>query len=326
MYMLPHAETLPPPTFESSPAAQDPLPGRQPPPEPNPPASAPSPAHAPLPAQTNSQKAPVPDVRRGRVCVRLSHATDLKAGDTDGLSDPYVVLKLGGRTETSAVVKKTLNPRFDWGFSFGFEDFEQAFANDLALEAWDHDFGVGLNDPLGHGSLKLATHRRAMLAGERVECSVPLLYRGTLASRPLLGTLASAANSFVAHAAPLLGKAASASAPEPAGHVFISLTWEVGNVQRSEAPSKLLLPKERKRPAHAEPSAAGRVKIFLSHATDLRAADKDGFSDPYIKLSLGKAGPSPLGCRFLTPTPPHLTLRRDDRAERSSPQHAQPDL
>ena len=93
-------------------------------------------------------------MRKGRVRVSVIRAANLRAGDSDGLSDPYMKLKLGGMTEVSAVVKKTLNPRFDWDYTFGFEDRTFAFAATLKIEAWDHDFGLSLDDKLGHGTLR----------------------------------------------------------------------------------------------------------------------------------------------------------------------------
>ena len=164
------------------------------------------------------------------------------------------------------MVKKTLDPVFDWDFTFGFEDYEVCFGEKLLLEAWDADFGIGQNDPLGHGELALASHRAALLAGERVEVAVPLTYAP---EQGLASTL----------------RFQSAKAV-PAGSVHVALTWEAGNLLPTSKPNHQLLPKQRKRPLGSEPSTAGEVRVFLSHATDLRAADRDGFSDPYVKVTL----------------------------------------
>ena len=202
----------------------------------------------------------MPARARGSVRVHLSRANGLRAADSDGLSDPYIKLSLGGCTETSAVVKKTLDPVFNWDFIFAFEDGEVAFKDFIQLEAWDHDID-SMNDQIGHGTLALAAHRAAMLAGEQVECTVPLEYNGGI-----LG----------------LGKAVAA------GEVKLTLSWEPGTImqQQQQQLHKRQLPRPKK-PKDGAPSTSGKVKVFLSHATDLSAADKNGFSDPYIKLSLG---------------------------------------
>ena len=53
--------------------------------------------------------------RDGRIRVHLDRASGLRAADSNGLSDPYITLVFGGRTEQSEVVRKTLNPFFGWG-------------------------------------------------------------------------------------------------------------------------------------------------------------------------------------------------------------------
>ena len=210
----------------------------------------------PKEASTDVESAvPTAGARWGSVRVHLSHAVDLRAADADGLSDPYIVLKYGGRKETSAVVKKTLNPTFDWDFTFGFEEVEAVFVEPLRIEAWDYDWDSA-NDPIGHAHVSLADHRDALLAGSRVELAVALEYK------------------------PLLGKAVGA------GELFIALTWEGGALVTAPAVPKKRLPKRFRAPKGSEPSTGGDMKVFLSHATDLRAADNNGFSDPYIKLTL----------------------------------------
>ena len=40
----------------------------------------------------------------GTLHVAISHATNLRAADNDGLSDPYIKVTTGGRTEKTPVV------------------------------------------------------------------------------------------------------------------------------------------------------------------------------------------------------------------------------
>jgi hypothetical protein len=181
-------------------------------------------------------------VRKGRVRVSLIRAANLRAGDSDGLSDPYMKLKLGGMTEVSAVVKKTLNPRFDWDCTFGFEDRTFAFDATLKIEAWDHDFGVSLDDKLGHGTLQLAEFAALLIEGVRVERTVALQYK------------------------PLIGKAVAA------GEVFVAVSWEPGSLLTATAD---VLPKHkktktRKPPRLDEKGTAGIVKYALPAVLSMR--------------------------------------------------------
>ena len=90
-------------------------------------------------AQLESQLQAKP--RPGQMKVHLSHASDLRAGDTDGVasSDAYMVVTLGGRTERTAVVERSLSPRFETDLFFGFVTAAAALAetsaSTLALHA-----------------------------------------------------------------------------------------------------------------------------------------------------------------------------------------------
>ena len=131
----------------------------------------------------------------GVIRVYLSHADGLRAGDLNGLSDPYIVLSYGGKKEKSPTVKQTLNPIFDWQFLFDVASIGDALSEDMLIEAWDED-NVTHSDKLGSGSLELKDHLIALEGGQRVECSTTLEYK------------------------PLVGK------PVVAGKVYFTLTWE----------------------------------------------------------------------------------------------------
>jgi hypothetical protein len=117
---------------------------------------------------------PPPLVCVGRVRIHVSHASNLRAGDANQSSDPYVVVHLGGRSEKTSVVTSDLNPRYDWQCSFGFESVALAMAQTLKLEVWDCDHGQrlwsGLDDLLGSGSVNLRVHQSALEDGARVDC------------------------------------------------------------------------------------------------------------------------------------------------------------
>ena len=96
-------------------------------------------------------------VGAGRLRVMLERASNLRAADKDGLSDPYVAVRCGGRAEKTEVVTKSLNPRFNTTFSFGFASLEAALSSgDVELEAWDQDTGLfAADDSLGRATLAL---------------------------------------------------------------------------------------------------------------------------------------------------------------------------
>lgn len=212
----------------------------------------------------------------GKLRVFLSHATGLRAADKDGLSDPYIKLTLGGRTEKSEVVHKTLDPRFDWEFVYAFDSVDTCFMpmdyrDDgiglvptpavLRLEAWDWD-KRGPNDSLGKGQMPLAEYRRALEAGDSAEIVVPLEYK------------------------PLMGRV------QAAGHVHLRLSWQVDGVLPTPMPEPSGLPPPAAPIVTAPPpmrtATGGYVKIFVSRATDLKAADRDGLSDPYVKVRMNQ--------------------------------------
>ena len=118
----------------------------------------------------------------GKMIVHLHNAKGLRVSDSNGLSDPYIRLILGGSTQRSKVAEDTLDPTYDVSFSFPFNGIDAAIRETLTLEAWDQDRGFlgGADDKLGSGKLLLESHRLALERGEKVECIVPLEYAPTL--------------------------------------------------------------------------------------------------------------------------------------------------
>lgn len=189
----------------------------------------------------------------GTLTVHLSRASGLRAADSNGKSDPYVKIKIGGQVERSAVVQKTLEPTFDWDFNFAFS--RAPLEEQIVLEVFDHD-NASLNDSLGNGTVSLAEHAGGLAAGNKLDLRVPLEYR----------------------AGPL-------SKAVPAGAVFVTLSWREARASLPDAPALPPPPPKGKPPSFG--GAAGMVQLHVVRATNLRAADRDGLSDPYIKVRLG---------------------------------------
>ena len=95
----------------------------------------------------------------GTLRVHLQRASDLKAADRNGFSDPYVKLSLAGQSHKSKTIKKTLNPQ--WNETFEFSGvLRDLLAEALQLHVFDWDRATK-DDPLGNASVDLRPLRRA---------------------------------------------------------------------------------------------------------------------------------------------------------------------
>lgn len=75
---------------------------------------------------------------RGIVSITLIEGRDLKAMDSNGLSDPYVKFRLGHQKYKSKIMPKTLNPQ--WREQFDFHLYEER-GGVMDITAWDKDAG-----------------------------------------------------------------------------------------------------------------------------------------------------------------------------------------
>ena len=164
---------------------------------------------------------PVISDRSGIVKVFVSHAVGLRAADSNGTSDPYVKMSIGGRDEKTEVVRKSLNPRFQQELVYRFDDFEEALRETLHAEVWDWDL-VGFNDSLGKASVDLADYAEQLRYQAR---------------------------------------------------------W--GGGERIEWAPKLI------DKAAKEGVRGGTLKVKVVSARGLKAADRNGLSDPYVKVAIG---------------------------------------
>ncbi|KAL1508137.1 hypothetical protein AB1Y20_007724 [Prymnesium parvum] len=215
----------------------------------------------------------------GTLHIHLSHATDLKAKDRNGFSDPYVKLTLCGTTHKSKTIKKTLNPRWDEDFEFK-GTLRELISEPLQLNAFDYDF-ASKDDPLGHASVDL----RALERTRQHAFEVPLSDNGGKVhlratwtpvggeSRPV--NIASSGPPKAPHVAEpplppkLVSRAHAAVPPLPVGAPAASGR----HVQRGGDPARL---RER-----------GVLKVHLKRGTGLKSADLNGKSDPYVIVSCG---------------------------------------
>ena len=88
----------------------------------------------------------------GILLVKVIRANDLVAGDVDGLSDPYVSLKLAGQKVKTKVVDDSLNPTWNETLHLCVERLDEP----LILRVLDEDL-VG-RDFLGSATIPCASH------------------------------------------------------------------------------------------------------------------------------------------------------------------------
>jgi len=104
----------------------------------------------------------------GVLVFKLHSARDLKAADKNGLSDPYVLIKLPGQNVQpwrSRTIRKTLNP--DWEQEHEFPGYlADLVRQPLELRVFDFDV-LSFNDPIGTLSINLFDLMQQRLAIER---------------------------------------------------------------------------------------------------------------------------------------------------------------
>jgi Ca2+-dependent lipid-binding protein len=188
----------------------------------------------------------------GALRVRVRHASGLRAADKGGTSDPFVAITLGGLTEKTPVVKKTLNPQFDYDFVFNFEAMSSLEGEQMEVQVYDWD-KFSFNDSLGSALVSLNERLHALKAGDRVELEVSL-----------------------------------ADGQKQPACVFLALSWEASPA-RLPSPRPPPPPQAGRPPQRQEQGGAGggTLLVHLSHAARLKAADKNGLSDPYVTVSIG---------------------------------------
>ena len=91
-----------------------------------------------------------------RVTVHVHDAAGIAAGDLNGLSDPYLEVRLGCATMHTRVVFKTLSPKWDEKLTFRTSSWAVDTNAQLLLRLFDRDL-VGTDDYLGEASIPLAS-------------------------------------------------------------------------------------------------------------------------------------------------------------------------
>ena len=195
-------------------------------------------------------------LEHGLLRVHLIGAKGLKPADRNGKSDPYVRLLIAGQRAKSKTIKATLNP--NWDETFEFEGVRgELLKHDLQLRVFDWDL-ASTDDKLGDASLSL----EPVLHRLEHSCEVELSTQGQVSLRL----------SWAPQGQPM--PAAAGSAPAKLGRSKVSAI--PGGASRTlsalDDPAK---------------KGMGKMRVRLLRGEGLMAADKDGKSDPFVKLALG---------------------------------------
>jgi hypothetical protein len=107
--------------------------------------------------ENESQKlrtlAPCKKEEEGTLYVRLERGNGLKAMDSNGSSDPYVKLSLGGAMHRSRTIRRTLNPYFDQIFQFH-GTLGELLEEPLLVVVYDYDM-ITSDDEVGAARVDL---------------------------------------------------------------------------------------------------------------------------------------------------------------------------
>eukprot|EP00322_Chrysochromulina_rotalis_P005176 CAMPEP_0115831738 /NCGR_PEP_ID=MMETSP0287-20121206/2295_1 /TAXON_ID=412157 /ORGANISM="Chrysochromulina rotalis, Strain UIO044" /LENGTH=509 /DNA_ID=CAMNT_0003285097 /DNA_START=46 /DNA_END=1575 /DNA_ORIENTATION=- len=111
----------------------------------------------------------------GKLSVFIVSGSGLRSADSNGLSDPYVIVKPAGAKAKRCVTRyKTLNP--EWRDVVTFEGSLEAFLiKDLKLRVFDRDF-TSFNDPLGNCQVSISSLKGHHDGASSKEHEYPVLH------------------------------------------------------------------------------------------------------------------------------------------------------
>ncbi|KAL1520983.1 hypothetical protein AB1Y20_022541 [Prymnesium parvum] len=242
---------------------------------------------------------------RGSLKVHLVRGSGLLAADKNGFSDPYVVAKLGKATKKSKVIKKTLNPEWNETLEFGGVSLGDLIETSLSLHVWDYDGMTSRADDMGEVTVSLAwlAQEDAYEATERLNTKGMLEFRlsweaidgRTSKSEGGMSRQSSRqsepARTQAAVFLPAVGRvnAAVPSSGDGRSHAAVASSPVARDDLMAPAGAASSQQSVQQSPSAARLSERGSLKVHLVRGSGLMAADKNGFSDPYVVAKLGKA-------------------------------------
>eukprot|EP00736_Rhodelphis_marinus_P013836 Rmarinus@m.11981 len=105
------------------------------------------------PRRTETGSSPTPGEGSPAVVrVTIHEARDLAAADSNGLSDPFVKVKINDVKLKTQVCRKTLHPHWEETFEFVLKTFEDSTSRAVEVTVYDWD-AIGQNDFLGYANI-----------------------------------------------------------------------------------------------------------------------------------------------------------------------------
>ncbi|KAA6323229.1 MAG: hypothetical protein EZS28_054337, partial [Streblomastix strix] len=87
------------------------------------------------------------DLKKGKVKITVIGVKDVTGVDSNGKSDPFIVLKIGEKKNQTKKVKNTLNAEYNETFEFEY-DSTRTEDRSIHFELWDYDT-FSDNDQIG---------------------------------------------------------------------------------------------------------------------------------------------------------------------------------
>ena len=214
----------------------------------------------------------------GQLKVHLKRASGLMAGDINLIrpnsSDPYVVMKCGGVEKRSRTIGNTLDPI--WNESLVFQgELGNFLDTGLSLTVLDKDT-FSKDDPLGSVMVPLHEFKTKIYHDyvEELPTQGALIFSVSwLADAPEL-----ASSATLAALEMMRPKPASTPALPPPPSTPMPVTPATSS--SGNGPFQISLPEERDR--------FGLLTLTLMRAQGLKAADINGYSDPYVIARCGE--------------------------------------
>ncbi|CDS11701.1 hypothetical protein LRAMOSA03964 [Lichtheimia ramosa] len=231
---------------------------------------------------------------QGNLTVTLLRAKDLKAADKSGTSDPYVVFTVNGeRVHKSSVVKKTLNPV--WKNEQFSVPIQSRVTASFRIEVFDWNQIQG-DEPIGSGGITLRGDMVESFMAKTV--SIPLdgvagvtgdvivrfLWQPQLLVKrrtqtSVLGTTRIGTNLS-------MSSTSSGEVIPTASRSRTSLFSESGHSRADSDHGSLSTMNDSMELSDANGIPA-MISVQLVEARGLRAVDKNGTSDPYVRVRVG---------------------------------------
>ena len=108
----------------------------------------------------------IPTTKSLSLYVKIVQAFNLKAMDSNGLSDPYCILQLNNQKKTTSIISECLNPKWDEYFIF---DINSLNVDSLKINCMDHDI-LSKDDIIGSANIQI----KSLILGGINNLTIPL--------------------------------------------------------------------------------------------------------------------------------------------------------